>query len=223
VHVGQHRYPVRIIRGGEGRDIVHFVHCPALFARGAIYTQDADEHRRFLALGRAAIAACQRLGFAPDIAHCNDWQAAWLPLTLKARFAWDRLFARTRTLLTIHNLNYQGVFPASVVPDLDIDDSRHLLHQDQLAEGPINLLLHGILYADGVSTVRPTYAREIQTPEHGAGLDGFLRARSSTVVGILNGVDPLEWSPEHDHHLVQRYDAERLAGKERCKEALLRA
>src|SRR6185369_5170538 len=116
----------------------------------------------------------------------HDWQGAMLPLTLKTSFAWDKLFARTRTLLTIHNLNYQGIFRSAIVPDLNLGGSVHLLHQDQLKDGRVNFLLHGILYADGISTVSPTYAREIQTEEHGAGLDPFLRARTSTVVGILN-------------------------------------
>jgi len=155
--------------------------------------------------------------------HCHDWQTALAPLALKTMYAWDRLFERARTLLTIHNLNYQGVFGAHIVPDTGMGGSPHLFHQDQLRAGRVNFLLHGILYADGVSTVSPTYAREIQGEQHGAGLDPFLRARSSTVVGILNGVDYDEWSPERDRHIAQRYSADDTAGKERNKEALLSA
>jgi starch synthase len=223
VRLGAHRYDVKIFADAPrgAAPAAYFVHCPALYGRGSIYTRDADEHRRFLALGWAALAACQRLGFAPDVVHCHDWQAALVPLTLKTRFAWDRLFARARTLLTIHNLNYQGTFPAAILPDTNLADSAHLFHQDQLQGGRINFLLHGVLYAGGVSTVSPTYAREIQTEAHGAGLDPFLRARSSTVVGILNGVDYDEWSPDRDPHLPHRYAPADLAGKERTKEALL--
>ncbi|MSP60778.1 MAG: glycogen synthase [Myxococcales bacterium] len=220
IRLGAHRYQAKIVVAGS-EPHVHFVHCPALYARGAIYTSDADEHLRFLALCHAALAACQRMGFAPEIVHCHDWQTALLPLILKEQLAWDRLFADTRTLLTIHNLNYQGLFPAAIVPDTNFDHSAHLLHQDQLREGRINFLLHGILYADGVSTVSPTYSREIQTAEHGAGLDSFLRARTSTVIGILNGVEYDEWSPESDRLIPHRYGAADLAGKERNKEALL--
>ena len=115
VRLGAHRYAMTIV-GIEKDPIVHFVHCPALYARGGLYTSDADEHRRFLALSWAALQACQRMGFAPDVIHCNDWQSALIPLTLKARFSWDRVFARAKTLLTIHNLNYQGIFPAAIVP-----------------------------------------------------------------------------------------------------------
>ena len=220
VALGPHRYAVQIVSPGAD-PLVHFVHCPALYARGGLYTTDDDEHRRFLALCWAALMACQRMGFAPDVIHGNDWQSGFLPLTLKCRFAWDRLFARARTLLTIHNLNYQGVFAASMVPDTNLADSAHLFHQDQLKEGRVNSLLHGILYADGISTVSPTYSQEIQTPERGAGLDPFLRARSSTVIGILNGVDYDEWSPEFDRHIPHRYSAADLAGKELDKQDLL--
>jgi len=220
VGLGAHRYTVKIV-GVAGDPIAHFVHCPALYGRGGLYTNDDDEHRRFLVLVWAALLASQRMGFAPDVIHCNDWQSALLPLTLKCRFAWDRLFARARTLLTIHNLNYQGIFPAAIVPDTNLADSAHLFHQDQLVAGRLNSLLHGILYADGVSTVSPTYAREIQGEEHGAGLDPFLRARTSTVVGILNGVDYDEWSPEKDRHIPHRYSAGDLTGKLLDKEALV--
>jgi starch synthase len=167
------------------------------------------------------MALCQGTRFAPDVIHCNDWQTALIPMMVKTVYARDPLFARTRTLLTIHNLNYQGLFPASILGDTNMAGHAHAFHQDQLAAGRLNFLLHGIMYADGVTTVSPTYAREIQQPEHGVGLDPFLRARSSTVVGILNGVDYDEWSPDRDRHLVHHYDAVDSAGKQLNKEALL--
>lgn len=220
LRLGAHRYHARLLRGGDA-PTTYFVHCPELFARGRLYTRDADEHRRFLALQLAALAVCKRLGFAPDVVHAHDWQAALLPLYLKTLFRSERLFARTRSLLTIHNLNYQGGFPADAGYDTNLGPVSHLFHQDLLKRGRINFLLQGLLYADGVSTVSPTYATEIQTEAHGAGLDGFLRARRSTVVGILNGVDYSEWSPEHDRHIPHRYSATELGGKERNKQALL--
>ncbi len=220
VRLGAHHYQVTLVTASTAPG-VYFVHCPALYARGSIYTSDGDEHRRFLLLVWAALAGCQRMGFAPDVAHCHDWQGAMLPLTLKVAFAWDRLFAGTRTLLTIHNLNYQGIFRAAIVPDTNLEPSAHLLHQDQLKDGRLNFLLHGILYADGVSTVSPTYAREIQTAEHGAGLDPFLRARTSTVVGILNGVDYGEWSPDRDRKIPHAFSKDDLAGKALDKQELL--
>jgi starch synthase len=221
IRLGGHLYGVAIVAARRANEpTVYLVHCPALYHRASLYTSDPDEHLRFLVLVRAAIEACQRMQFSPDIAHCNDWQTGLLPLVLEARYAWDRLFKPTRTLLTIHNLNYQGMFSSDIVPDTGLADSRHLFHQDQLRAGRVNFLLHGILYANGISTVSPTYAREIQTEEHGAHLDPFLRTRSASVVGILNGVDYDEWSPEKDTRIPHRYTAADRAGKALDKAAL---
>ena len=222
IRLGNRLYSVSIITA-QRADLgtTYLVRCPALYHRGSIYTNDNDEHLRFLVLQRAALEAAQRMGFSPDIIHCNDWQTATLPMLLNTRYRWDRLFARSKTLLTIHNLNYQGTFGSHILPDTGLADSAHLFHQDQLREGRLNFLLHGILYADGINTVSPTYAHEIQTPEHGAGLDPFLRMRSSTVVGILNGVDYDEWSPDRDTHIPQRYGRNDFAGKRVNKRALL--
>jgi starch synthase len=201
---------------------VYFLHCPELYGRKALYSNDPDEHLRFLVLCYAALQCAQRMRFAPDVVHCNDWQTALVPLLLKTRFSWDnQIFGKTKTVLTIHNLNYQGLFPSRVVPDTGLSDSAHLLHQDQLKSGVLNLLLHGILYADVVTTVSPTYAKEIRTPEYGAGLDGFLRARGPAVVGILNGVDYAEWNPAVDKHLPVRYAPNEMDGKALCREKLL--
>ncbi len=201
---------------------VFFVHCPQLYARPGLYTHDGDEHLRFLVLVYTALEAAQRMRFAPDVLHVNDWQTALAPLILKTRFAWDgAIFGRTRSVLTIHNLNYQGLFPASVLPDTGLLASPHLFHQEQLREGRINSLLHGILYADAVTTVSPTYAREIRSAEYGVGLEGFLRAREKSVFGILNGVDYSVWSPEQDARIPHRYGPDSLQLKEKNKQALL--
>jgi starch synthase len=222
IGLGSHRYQTKIFRA-EGALPVYFVHCPALYNRGRLYTSDGDEHRRCLALSYAALILCQRLDFAPDVIHCHDWQAALIPMYVKTLFANDRRFRHTRTLLTIHNLMYQGSFPTEVGPDTNLGPVSHLFHQDLMKAGRLNFLLQGILYADGVSTVSPTYAKEIQTEKFGGGLDGYLRARSSTVVGILNGVDYNEWSPETDRFIPHRYSAGDRSGKERCKEHLVTA
>ena len=218
LELGAHRYRAAILRQ-PGAPSTHFVHIPELYGRGALYTRDPDEHRRFIALCLAALETCRVGEWAPDIVHGHDWQAALLPALVKRTYARDRRFARARTLLTIHNLNYQGTFPAAAVADTNLDPA--IFHQDQLHAGRVNFLLTGILYADGISTVSPTYAHEIQTEAHGAGLDPFLRARSSTVVGILNGVDYDEWSPARDRHIPYRYDPGDLAGKALDKRALV--
>ena len=218
--LGPHRYQLKIFQVGSAPRL-YFVHCPALYARGRLYTSDPDEHRRFLALTYAALLICQRLDFAPDVVHAHDWQASLLPMLVKTLFAKDPRFTKARTLLTIHNLMYQGSFPVEIGPDTNLTSLAHLFHQELMKAGRVNFLLQGILYADGVSTVSPTYAQEIQTAAHGGGLDGFLRTRSTTVVGILNGVDYDEWSPERDRHIPHRYGANDLAGKERDKEHLV--
>ena len=221
LELGPHRYQAAILRQ-PGAPSTHFVHIPELYGRGSIYTRDPDEHRRFVALCVAALECCRAGDWAPDIVHAHDWQGALLPALIKRSYARDRrsnLFTRTRSLLTIHNLNYQGTFPAAAVADTNLDPQ--VFHQDQLRAGKVNFLLTGVLYADGITTVSPTYAAEIQTEAHGAGLDPFLRARSSTVVGILNGVDYDEWSPEKDRHIPYRYSAGDLAGKALDKRALV--
>ena len=200
---------------------VYLVHCPGLYGRRGIYTTDHDEHLRFAVLSWAALSICQRLGFRPDIVHANDWQTALLPLLLRSMFAWDRLFSQTKTVLTIHNIGHQGTFDARVLSDIGLAPAAHHFHQDQLREGRINFLLTGLLYANAITTVSPSYAREVQRPEHGVGLDAFLRERSSVLFGILNGIDEDEWSPERDEKIPHPYSIDDLSGKELNKKALL--
>ncbi|HZF16437.1 MAG TPA: glycogen synthase [Steroidobacteraceae bacterium] len=223
IALGAHRYRFDVLTGKlPNSDLpMYFIDCPVLYGRAGIYSRDADEHLRFLLLTRAAIECCQRMGFAPDIFHCNDWHTAFAPLFLKSMYGWDKIFARTKSVLTIHNVGYQGVFAASARDDLGLGAGAHLLHQDDLALGRINSLKHGVMYADSVTTVSPTYAREIATPQYGMGLESMVRLRGEAVVGILNGVDYDEWNPQTDPYLPAHYDARNLAGKERIKKALL--
>lgn len=209
VQLGPRRFDFQVMEASH----VYFVDCPELYARPNIYTQDGDEHLRFALLSWAALRIAQHLGFAPDIVHANDWQTALLPLLLQSVFAWDRLFAATRSVLTIHNIGHQGTFPADVVAELGLSVAADQFHQDQLHEGRLSFLLTGILHANAITTVSPTYAREIQTPAHGVGLDPFLRARSDVLVGILNGIDDAEWNPTTDAHIPRHYGPHDRAGK----------
>jgi starch synthase len=202
---------------------VFLVDCPPLFGREAIYDDGGDEHLRFAVLTRAALEICQRWGWAPDVFHLHDWHTALLPLYLRTLYAWDRLFEGSRTLLTIHNLGHQGVFGADVLPELGLGADTGLLHQDDLRAGRISFLKTGLLLADRLSTVSPTYAREIQTPAYGFGLDGVLRARAADLAGILNGIDDTAWNPRTDPHLAARYSVKSLHRKEANKRALLEA
>ena len=223
--VGARRYVFSVLRAKLPQGaFAYLIDCPALYARGAIYTSDPDEHVRFLVLTRAALTACQLLRFAPQIVHCNDWHTAFAPLYLRTLYAAEPLFARARTVLTIHNIGYQGIFPTARVADLELAPrARRLLYQPELIAGRINALRHGILYADTITTVSPTHAREICTDEYGMGLQDSLRARAAQgqVSGILNGVDYEEWDPRRDRYLPLHYDADTLDVKMQLKREFL--
>jgi starch synthase len=221
--LGPHRYSftVRTTQLPGTRLWIYLVDCPALYHRPGIYTSGPDEHLRFLLLTRAAIESCQRMGWAPEVMHLHDWHTALAPLYLRSVYAWDRLFADTKTVLTIHNIAYQGVVAASAVDDLGLGGHRYLLHQDHLAAGRVNFLEHGLLYADLLTTVSHTHAEELKTDEYGFGLQGLLRDRADGLVGIVNGVDVAEWDPATDPHVPHRYSAADLTGKAQCKRELL--
>ena len=191
----------------------YFIDCPQLFDRESLYTNDPDEHRRFLLFTRAVIESCQRLNIAPDIFHCNDWHAALLPLLLRTVYARDKLFAGARTVLTIHNIAYQGVMPASAASLLGVGAGETLLDAADLAEGIINPLKNGIKLADAVTTVSPTYAQEICNSTLGMGMEQTLRARADGVTGILNGVDYRVWDPRVDAQLKVHFGPGDMAGK----------
>jgi starch synthase len=221
--VGAHRYVFSVgtltLPGSGVR--VYLIDCPVLYGRPTLYTGDADEHLRFLAFTRAALMTCAALDWAPQIVHCNDWHTAFAPLFLRTHFAQQPAFAATRTVLTIHNIGYQGIFSAADAGDLALGDQAHLLHQDDLRAGIINPLRHGILYADALTTVSPTHAREICSDEYGMGLQDSLRMRQLDLTGILNGVDYGVWDPRIDVNLPQHFDAEHLAVKTDLKRAFL--
>ncbi len=199
-----------------------FVDCPPLLDRAGIYNESgsdyADNHIRFGFLNRAALEISRHI-FRADIFHAHDWPAGLLPLYLRT-LAGDPTFYGTKSVLTIHNLGYQGDFPASVLSDLGLDSTA--FHPEGLEfYGRVSLLKAGIVWADAVTTVSPNYAREIQTPEFGFGFDGLLRSRSYKLTGILNGVDYSEWDPRVDRFLPAQYSADDLSGKRACKQALL--
>lgn len=223
VGVGPHRYVFSVLLAQlpGSRAPVYLVDCPALFERATLYTVDADEHLRFLAFTRAVFASCQRMQWAPKILHCNDWHTAFAPLFLRALYDTDPLFNATRSLLTIHNIGYQGVFAASASDAVALGPKSYLLHQDDLRAGRINPLRHGILYADAISTVSPTHAREICTDEYGMGLQDSLRARGGALSGILNGVDYEEWDPRNDRYLPKHYDPDTVEIKAELKRDFL--
>ena len=222
LRLGSHslRFSVHTARLPGASTMVYLIDCPKLFERATIYSNAPDEHLRFLALTHAALLSCQRMGFAPQILHCNDWHTALAPLLLKTVFAWDTLFKSTRSLLTLHNMGYQGVFRAADAADTGLETSLSRLDYYETSEGRVNPLKEGILHADHISTVSPTYAREIQTPDYGWGLDGVLRGRAADLSGILNGVDYEDWDPRHDRFLPRHYSPTQMANKAQLKQML---
>ncbi len=209
---------------GPGSVTHYFIENAELYgAERALYgdTQGdyPDNHVRFALLPRAALEI-SRLLFHANVFHCHDWQASLLPAFLRDPLAGDPEFAGSKTLLTIHNLGYQGLFPAAKLAETGLPPRLYNPSQIEFW-GQINYLKAGIVFSDAINTVSRKYAEEIQTPEFGFGLEGLLRERSGVLSGILNGVDYTRWNPESDPHLPARYSPENLAGKRECKRALL--
>jgi len=205
------------VSGSQPRLI--FVDCPALYDRPGLYTGPdgadyPDNAVRFAFLARAAIdGAGPALGGWPDVYHCHDWQAGMVPVYLAADGA------PSRALFTVHNLAYQGTFPAEVAPALGLDWS--WVTPDRLEFfGSLSFLKGGMAMSRVVTTVSPTYAAEIVTPEHGCGMHGFLGHQVKRLVGILNGIDVEGWDPARDPALATPYDRGDLAGKAACRQAL---
>ncbi len=198
---------------------VYLIEADQYFARDGLYgTPDGDyldNAERFAFFGRAIPALLQRLG-AVDVLHCHDWQTALAPVFLHTDPLRYPSLAQVRTVLTVHNLGYQGLFWHFDWHLLNID-WRYFTPDWLEFYGKINYLKGGLVCADAITTVSPTYAQEIQTPEFGHGLDGVLVARRQALTGILNGVDYAEWSPKNDPHIAARYSADDLTGKAACK------
>jgi starch synthase len=214
-----------------------YVHVPAerlryvflqnpYFDRKELYGENGsdyrDNHKRFAILCAGALEAARQQGFEPDAVHAHDWQAALVPLILKRGWAGRPAPLRARCVFTIHNLAYQGVFPREAMNELSLPAD--LFNADALEfYGQLSLIKAGLVFADKLTTVSPTYAKEIvQSSETGAGLEGLLRHRAADLVGIMNGVDYDRWSPSTDPLIEQRYSAQDTSGKTVCKAAVQR-
>jgi starch synthase len=195
------------------------------FHRPHIYSPRFDGYddgiERFTFFCRAVVRGCELLGIAPDVVHAHDWHTALLPVYLHSGLRGSDEFRAARSVYTIHNLNYQGIGAAELFRTLGLH-SRYWAPDALEHFGDLNLMKGGIILADQVTTVSPTYAREIQMHEHGAGLDGILRSLSFKLQGIVNGIDVEEWDSETDPYLRSHFSAEKLAGKNLSKRALLR-
>lgn len=186
---------------------------------GGDYGEYGDNAERFCFFCLALLDGLPKSGWVPDVINCHDWQTAALPIALKSTFATHPVWARCPVVYTIHNLNYQGRFGANQLPYTGLDPA--LFTRDCLEYyGDINLMKGAIVTADKLNTVSPRYAREIQTMDYGAGLEGVLRMRGEDLHGILNGIDYDTWNPQTDPHLCAHYSRADLAGKQACKRDL---
>ncbi len=215
-------YTVGVLRGTlPGSDVpVYFVAHDPLFHRRSIYAKNDqgvdDGLWRFSLFARAAIEGMKSLGRKPEIMHCHDWHPALAPM-LGAWLSWrDTWFNDVASVVTIHNIAYQGMYGLELFPALGLPDE--VLWGGQLEfDGIINLLKGAICAADVITTVSPTFAHEITTPEGGYRLDGILRSRQDRLMGIMNGIDPTEWSPETDKYILAHYSKNDLRGKADCR------
>ncbi len=212
VRVAGIAWPVHVISATLPASAVpiYFIDCPHFFHRGRIYTDGYDEDGRFILFMKAVIETLQRLRWAPDVVHCNDWQTGLIPLLLKDNYRWDRMFDNTATLYSIHNIGYQGLFGRTAMEIAEIR-SEHFPVLEM--HGGVSFMKAGILSAEVISTVSETYAREILSAEYGAGMEGILWLRRDDLHGVLNGIDVDVWNPETDPHLPHPYSKENLAGK----------
>ena len=191
------------------------------FNRDSLYTTKQgdypDNYLRFSFFAAAILELVNQLDLSPDVLHLHDWQTA-----MAATYNHVNYGGFLKTVLTIHNLAYQGLFPSSVLEDIGLDWN---LFNPRGVEfyGKVNFLKAGLVYADRLTTVSPTYAQEIRTPQFGNGLEGVLRERGDDLVGILNGVDYSKWSPETDKLIPANYDVKKIKGKETCKKELCKA
>lgn len=200
------------------------IRCPSLYERAGGPYADAggrdweDNPLRFGILSRvAAILSCSNSPMAdwiPDIVHCNDWQSGLAPAYMHYMET-----GCAKSVLGIHNLAFQGNYPAEWVSRLGLPPESYQMHGVEF-HGQMSFLKAGIYYSDSLTTVSPTYAQEIQTPKYGFGLEGLLATRGHEIHGILNGIEIQEWNPATDPYLVATYDAEHLAGKKLVKKAL---
>lgn len=218
---GEHR--IGAVRLGRlpGSDVpVYFLEHRQYFDRPDIYGRPeyADNLERFVFLSRGALELCRVLGWTPDVVHAHDWHAALVPVYLNT-VMWGTPLYRIPCVYTIHNLAHQGVSGPDALESTGLGWEH--FHSFELEHfGSLNLMKAALYHGTLVTTVSPTYAREIQTPAFGFGLDGVLRQRSGDLVGVLNGIDDEAWDPATDPHLPCNFDRDDLSGKARCKAAL---
>ena len=207
-----------------GKNIkVYFIENESYFNRDALYGNKTGDYKdnldRFSFYSKRTLELLKEINFKPDIIHVHDWQASLIPVYLRTIYANDGFYKDTKTVLTIHNIGYQGIFAREEFPKLGLDWS---LFNMQCLEfyGKVNILKGGMVFSDIINTVSPTYSKEIQSKEFGFGLEGVLNIRRDSVFGILNGLDYSIWNPETDNFIAKNYSLKSLEDKQKNKEDL---
>ena len=200
----------------------YFVDNEYYFHRNYVYGMGGDEYERFGFFCRAALNALPLIDFRPDVIHAHDWQAGMVPALLRIQYDSVEFYRSIRSIYTIHNLQYQGVFAIDPVKELfGLPDE---VYTDDKLEcyGCANFMKAALVYADEITTVSPSYAEEIQTAYYGERLDGLLRARKNSLSGVLNGIDMKDYDPSRDPLIEATYTADNMSGRTQCKAALQR-
>lgn len=226
IPMGSEILPAEIFTAELQGTLTYFVGFEEYFDRTELYAlphrEYSDNFSRFLFFQKAVVALIDALGAPYEVLHLNDWQCGMLPLLLEKGINGTGRGGREKTLFTIHNLAYQGLYPATGLYKTNLPGNFLAQYPSLEYYGQLNFMKAGLVGSDRVNTVSPTYAREILTPEFGCGLEGVLAGLSKPVVGIVNGVDTGVWNPETDPALPKTYSSKSIAGKETCKEELLK-
>lgn len=215
-----------VLAARAGRGVpVYFIEREDLYDRPGLYGTPGGDYydnlERFVFFAHAALRLAEALRFRPQVVHCHDWQAGLVPALLKGPYRDSPFLKGARSVFTVHNLGYQGIFPANRFFLTGLPETQ-FFHPDGLEYwGNFSLLKAGLVYADALTTVSPSYAEEIQTAEFGKGMEGVLQHRRADLHGILNGADYTHWNPGGDPHIASRYSRRRISGKAVCKTALI--
>jgi len=202
---------------------VYFIDNPEFFDRDSLYGDKTGDYKdnleRFSYFCRKALELLKEIKFKPDIIHCHDWQSALIPAYLKNTLVLDPFFKGARTVFTIHNIGYQGLFPKEDLPKTGLDWG--VFNMDMMEYyDKINVLKGGMVFSDLINTVSDAYSKEIQTKEFGFGMEGILQKRKADLFGIINGLDYTIWDPAADAKIAAKFSAKDAAGKAACKEDL---
>ncbi len=227
IPIGNTARPCKVLTSSIGGPTpnIYFIGNENFFFRDELYGTPSgdypDNDQRFAFFSKSVLEVCKRLDLQIDVMHCHDWQTALIPLLMKTLYSYVPSLKKAASVITIHNLGYQGIFPPQT---LEITGLGASVFNPEGIEfyGKVNFLKAGIVGADLITTVSNTYSEEIRTPEFGFGLDGVLRKRGASIVGIINGIDYKEWDPSTDDFLVNNYDKSNLLGKQACKKELIK-